>query len=120
MPHEIPEPFVWDESFKVFYENLDEEHQGLFAAIFDVTNDPASAANLKKLVDVSQHHFDDEEKMMANAKFDGHDSHKKAHDDFLQKVKGLNVPVPLDQMKWAKEWLVNHIKVTDFKYKGKV
>lgn len=83
MGHEIPEPFVWDESFKVFvsmvqhglmlknfwksfsvifqYDHLDSQHRGLFQAIFDVGKSPSDTHSLSTLVNLMQEHFDHEE-----------------------------------------------------------
>ena len=89
----IPEPYVWDESFKVFvsfcasvltyqdlvlifagfvqiiqiffliwqYESLDEQHQGLFQAIFSLSRYPTDADVLKHLVETMDEHFKHEE-----------------------------------------------------------
>ncbi|ESO03916.1 hypothetical protein HELRODRAFT_111854 [Helobdella robusta] len=120
MSHPIPEPFVWDESFKVFYDKLDGEHQGLFQAIFDVGKTPNDSGVLAKLVELMDSHFAHEEREMKKAAFDGHDEHKDNHDEFLASLKKLKTPVAQESVQWAKNWLVHHIKVTDSKYSGKL
>jgi hemerythrin len=57
---------------------------------------------------------------MQKAKYPDFDAHKLLHVDFLAKLKGLSAPLSAAQIQFAKEWLVNHIKDTDFKYKGKL
>lgn len=122
MGYDIPEPFVWDESFKVFYENLDEQHKGLFKAIFDVAKNPGDAGLLNHLDQVVGAHFATEEKMMQEKNYAAADykTHKEAHDDFVKKLKSLKTPLSNDTLHFAKDWLVNHIKGIDFKYKGKL
>ena len=120
MSYPIPEPYCWDESFKVFYDLLDEEHKGLFKGVFDVAKAPGDACALAHLKDVVEKHFTDEEEMMTKANYSDIGPHKQAHAEFVAKLKGLAAPVSADTIQYAKEWLVNHIKGTDFKYKGKL
>merc|ERR1711971_1332738 len=37
LKHEVPEPYVWDESFATDYTRIDEEHDVLFANILAVS-----------------------------------------------------------------------------------
>nr|AQV13698.1 hemerythrin [Nephtys incisa] len=120
MGFSIPEPFCWDASFQVFYTNLDDEHKALFKAVFDCAKAPSNAGALKNLCDVTGNHFADEEGMMKAAKYGDFAGHKKAHDDFLGKIRGLGCPLSDGTIHYAKDWLVNHIKGTDHKYKGKL
>nr|AQV13748.1 hemerythrin [Phascolosoma agassizii] len=120
MGFDIPEPFVWDASFKVFYENLDDEHRNIFKALFDVSADQKSASALAALIDVTANHFSHEEGMMQKANYAGYPPHKKMHEDFLTKIRGLKAPLDDGTVHYAKDWLVNHIKTTDFKYKEKL
>jgi hemerythrin family non-heme iron protein len=120
MGFDIPEPYVWDASFEVFYADIDEEHKGLFKGIFDLAANPGDNGKLTHLLNAVVSHFKTEE-----AKFDAKGysekvEHKAAHDDFVAKLKGLSTPVSGDTIAFAKDWLVNHIKGTDFKYKGKL
>uniref|UniRef100_A0A0P4W5Q6 Putative myohemerythrin-like protein n=1 Tax=Haementeria vizottoi TaxID=1628691 RepID=A0A0P4W5Q6_9ANNE len=120
MGFDIPEPFVWDESFKVFYAELDEEHKGLFQGVFSVAKTPADAGALSHLAKLVDDHFKHEEQLMKAKSYADYDSHKKAHDDFLATLKTISSPVAADKVHFAKDWLVNHIKGTDFGYKGKL
>jgi len=121
MGYDIPEPYCWDESFKVFYASIDEEHRGLFKGIFDVAGAPGDAGKLGTLVDLVKAHFATEEAIFAKSPdYKEADTHKATHADFVTKLGGLSTPVGPDTIKFAKEWLVNHIKGTDFGYKGKL
>nr|AQV13629.1 hemerythrin [Enchytraeus albidus] len=120
MGFDIPEPYVWDESFKVFYENLDDQHKSLFKAVFECAGDKGSSDKLGNLVSVTVNHFTEEEGMMQKKKYPEFGPHKAAHDAFVAKIKGLKAPVDDATIHFAKDWLVNHIKGTDFKYKGKL
>nr|ASW22258.1 hemerythrin [Cardicola currani] len=120
MGFDIPEPFCWDESFRVFYDQIDEEHKGLFKGVFDVAGAPSDAGKLAHLVDVVKKHFTYEEGVMQAKKYSEYPGHKTMHDDFVAKISALSTPVSGDTVHFAKDWLVNHIKTTDFKYKGKL
>jgi hemerythrin family non-heme iron protein len=116
----VPEPYVWDESFRVFYDNIDDEHKGLFKGIFDCGAAPADSAKLASLLQLVIDHFVDEESMMKKTNFDGLPTHNKIHTEFVDKLKSLSCPLDDATIAFAKKWLVNHIKGVDFKYKGKL
>jgi len=117
--HAIPEPYSWDESFKVFYANLDDEHKGLFDGVFKCCKDN-NKANFDSLLSLVTAHFKNEEGMMQAKKFSDFPGHKKMHDAFVAKAGALNVPLSAGDQNYIKDWLVQHIKDTDFKYKGKL
>eukprot|EP00918_Siedleckia_nematoides_P078480 GHVU01171733.1.p1 GENE.GHVU01171733.1~~GHVU01171733.1.p1 ORF type:complete len:119 (-),score=24.88 GHVU01171733.1:342-698(-) len=118
MGYDIPEPYVWDESFKVFYDNLDEEHKGLFQGVFNCAANRDDAAALKSLFDLVVAHFATEEGMMKD--YPDLKTHKALHDKFVADLKGLSTPLDDKTIDFAKSWLVNHIKNTDFQYKEKL
>ena len=62
--HAIPDPFVWDESFSVFYAQLDAEHKGLFNGIFACC-EANNAENLAGLKTKVKDHFASEEAELA-------------------------------------------------------
>ncbi|KAI0229657.1 Myohemerythrin, partial [Lamellibrachia satsuma] len=102
------------------YDNIDEEHTNIFKAIFECSKDPGNAGKLKNLVDVTVHHFTDEEGMMEKVKYSDLASHKQIHSEFVKTIQGLSTPLSDEVVSFAKKWLVNHIKGVDFKYKGKL
>nr|Q5K486.1 RecName: Full=Hemerythrin subunit A; Short=Hr A [Sipunculus nudus]CAF74912.1 hemerythrin subunit A [Sipunculus nudus] len=117
MPFPVPDPFVWDTSFQVFYFELDEKHRGIFQALFALGNDN-NPSNLKLLYRVTANHFAEEEGFMQTANYGGYRSHKVLHEDFLAKLRSFKAPVPDKDVYFAKDWLVQHIKTIDFKYKN--
>nr|AQV13673.1 hemerythrin [Magelona berkeleyi] len=116
--HKVPEPYVWDESFQTFYARVDNDHIVLFEAIFDVHNQPNSDSAVGHMEGVMAAHFNNEEKMMSAADYGGLAEHKKQHDHFMNVINEIRTPVHVGEITFCKEWLVNHIKNTDFKYKG--
>merc|ERR1719285_694436 len=46
------------------------------------------------------------------------DDHMSKHSQFLGRFDKWEAPVPEHELTWAKNWLVQHIKNTDFKYIG--
>ncbi|XP_013410049.1 hemerythrin [Lingula anatina] len=121
MGFDIPEPYKWDESFRVFYENLDAEHRAIFDGIFACDKNRGDAAALQSLIKVCKDHFADEEGMMAKStKYGDLAAHKQKHDKFIADISKLSCPLNDDQIHFAKDWLVQHIKGTDFEYKEKL
>nr|ASW22256.1 hemerythrin [Capilloventer sp. Capillo4] len=115
--HHIPEPFCWDETFRVFYETLDNQHRGLFRSIFELQKHSDDGDQLCVMVAVMTAHFLVEEIIMKHSHYSDLGAHKHAHDDFIKHIKGLHTPVPASELNFCKDWLVNHIKDIDFKYK---
>nr|AQV13619.1 hemerythrin [Delaya leruthi] len=116
----IPEPYAWDESFRVAYDSIDGEHRDIFNCISDCSKAPGDGGKLAKLVKVTTDHFANEEGMMQASGYSDFAAHKPLHVEFLAKINALSAPLDDASIKFAKEWLVNHIKGVDFKYKGKL
>lgn len=111
----IPTPFAWDASFDIKNATLNEQHKKLFELIADLDAHRADAGKLKALLDLVVLHFQTEEKGFAQVGFDKDGSHKAIHDKFVQDalaVKSIDDGV----MKFIKQWLVDHIKLSDVKY----
>nr|P02244.3 RecName: Full=Hemerythrin [Phascolopsis gouldii]1I4Y_A Chain A, METHEMERYTHRIN [Phascolopsis gouldii]1I4Y_B Chain B, METHEMERYTHRIN [Phascolopsis gouldii]1I4Y_C Chain C, METHEMERYTHRIN [Phascolopsis gouldii]1I4Y_D Chain D, METHEMERYTHRIN [Phascolopsis gouldii]1I4Y_E Chain E, METHEMERYTHRIN [Phascolopsis gouldii]1I4Y_F Chain F, METHEMERYTHRIN [Phascolopsis gouldii]1I4Y_G Chain G, METHEMERYTHRIN [Phascolopsis gouldii]1I4Y_H Chain H, METHEMERYTHRIN [Phascolopsis gouldii]AAF25482.1 hemeryth len=110
----IPDPYVWDPSFRTFYSIIDDEHKTLFNGIFHLAIDD-NADNLGELRRCTGKHFLNEQVLMQASQYQFYDEHKKEHETFIHALDNWKGDV-----KWAKSWLVNHIKTIDFKYKGKI
>nr|AQV13625.1 hemerythrin [Drilonereis sp. EP-2017]AQV13630.1 hemerythrin [Eunice pennata]AQV13705.1 hemerythrin [Nicomache venticola] len=117
--HAIPKPFKWNPEFEVFYAQLDKEHQGLFDGIAAVDGAKGDAGKLKELIHLVEKHFRNEEKAMDTANYECK-AHKDMHAGFEKELAGLPNPVQQKHTDFAMDWLVQHIKDTDFKYKGKL
>ncbi|XP_032225455.1 hemerythrin-like protein [Nematostella vectensis] len=125
-PFDIPKPFRWNESFKVFYQNLDDEHRGLFDVVFDVDAKRGDAGAVSKAASAFKGHFTTEEAEMKKGvdagKLDGahYKGHCTAHNKFLELFGSFGNNLGDDEINYSMKWLVNHIKSTDFHYKGKL
>ena len=115
----IPSPFVWDESFDVKDDQLNDQHKKLFTLISDLDSNRGSAQHLKDLVDFVVKHFQDEESRFHSHNYEDEASHKQTHDKFLEDAGKISA-VNDDTIHFIKNWLVTHIKFSDFKYIGKI
>jgi hemerythrin len=77
-------------------------------------------SNLKKYVEF---HFSLEEKYMVLAEYQGYNQHKKEHEKFIAKIADLEerinsgrLVLSLEVTTFLKDWLINHILVSDQKY----
>merc|ERR1711990_1229273 len=86
--HPIPTPFKWNSFFAVFYQDMDDDHKVLFSCLADVEANPSDEGILASCRKSYQDHF-------------------KAETDLLAK-----------STTYPKEELYQHIKNTDFGYKG--
>merc|ERR1711872_1069049 len=121
MPHPVADPYVWDESFLTNYDRIDDEHKVLFKAMQDLSENPDDVDLLNFNRDVYRDHFDYEEKQfMACGEKCHADSHKKKHDVFYKTLIWVTTPVSQEYVAFAKNWLAQHIKNTDFLYKYKL
>jgi hemerythrin len=122
---------VWDNSFSVNFEVIDNQHKGLV----DMVNDLIRACNknkavkdilfiktIRKAVEYAHIHFATEEKYLQQVNFPDFAAHKKEHEAFVSEVvkqlksfeKNQNDPVVL--VDFLKNWLFNHIALVDKKY----
>ena len=121
MPYPVADPYVWDESFQVFHKRLDDEHVVLFDIMQQMKDNPDDVDILNNNRDIFRDHFDYEEKqfMECGEPCDA-DAHKKKHDIMFKTLTWVTNPVSTEYMDWAMNWLAQHIKNTDFKYRYKL
>ena len=85
------------------YDQIDEEHRGLFDGIFACINDN-TAENLKSLQGKIETHFKNEEATMESKKYDDLAAHKDIHKGFVAKLGGLTAPLDAAAVDFAKQW----------------
>ena len=87
----------------------------------ELGENPDDVDLLNKNRDVYRDHFDYEEKQfMACGEPCDADAHKKKHDIFFKTLTWVTNPVSAEYVAFDKNWLAQHIKNTDFKYRYKL
>lgn len=122
--------FAWDEKFSVNVKELNDHHKKLIDLVNELhegmkvgKSKQIMSSILKKLIEYTQFHFSTEEKYFTKYTYPEQKAHKSEHDKFVSKVlqfqqdfeKG-NILASMDVMSFLKDWLVNHIQVSDKKY----
>ena len=126
------ENFVtWDDAFSVGFDPIDNQHKELVKMtneLFESCEKGATIADkaflqtIKKAADYARDHFSDEDKYMVQAGFPNLSEHRKQHADFLEAViKAMQEfeagkTAPIDMARFLKNWLLNHIAVSDKQY----
>ena len=123
---------VWDDAYSVGFELVDEQHRGLvrmtnellrgFKDESGVPEENALKKVIRDAIEYAQVHFYTEEKYMRLLNYPDLDAHKKEHESFvveiMKTVKDYEAGKsdPLTLAKFLKQWLLNHIAVSDKKY----
>lgn len=94
------ETFVWDSNFITDIVSVDQQHRGLVGLFNELSESLEGRSDLnearafdvyQKLVDYAEHHFRDEEKLMAEVGLDERYrvQHHEAHQAFVEQLKSL-------------------------------
>jgi hemerythrin len=121
---------AWSDKLSVGIRAIDEEHKGLLSLInelYDAIGDQRGRQILGKaldeLVNYTKVHFADEEELFRIAGYPQAAEHKRQHEyltkQVLQIQERYNSGAPaltLEVMTLLKDWLFDHILVSDIKY----
>ena len=120
----------WKETYSVGVLAMDSHHQKLISLINRLHSALKQGAGttvaqgiLKELMAYTQYHFKAEEELMGKCGFDGLESQKKVHEDFLRVVTAArdrweagDASVPRELLVTLESWLVKHITGMDKQY----
>ncbi len=123
--------FNWYDRYSVGVSSMDEHHR----KIFDIANrlyDAMKAGKskeltdgfVKELIEYTEYHFTEEEKLMEKINYDDLPLQRRAHTIFISQLKGfqeriekgetLLLPIELSQI--VVDWLLDHIAKMDKRY----
>ncbi len=122
--------FEWNEKYSVNISIIDEEHKELIRIMNEALvakhnrNDLEEISKLlKELTMYALKHFSTEETYMVKFNYPELQNHKKEHHDFSNKMIAYcnkviegEYQIANEIIEYLKQWLVNHIQVTDKKY----
>jgi hemerythrin-like metal-binding protein len=120
----------WTDSMSVKIESIDNQHKRLFDLInefYDKLSSEDKHENLIKLIhgmrDYTVLHFSNEEKYMKKFNYPDFENHQKEHakfvgtvNEYVERVKSGKLIVSVEITNFLKNWIVDHIMVTDKKY----
>ncbi len=123
-------PDRWNPALEVGKSLIDSQHRELFNMILELNRRTLNGECGQGLLDALQGmmayaatHFEDEERMMAQAGWSGLEDHKKLHRDFMSKTDVFTETAREDSSETARNvlnylliWLVEHIQKKDRKY----
>lgn len=124
--------FRWTETYRVNIEELDRQHQGLFA-IINRLNDALESGQgasvmdgvLDELLDYAKFHFAAEEQLMEKHKYPAFSTHQMEHQAFgrnvhkyLEDYRAGKVGAPSSLLLFLQSWLREHILKSDKAYSG--
>jgi len=122
--------YIWDKTFAVGHEQIDEQHRQLFAALNNLVKACFSSnrvefnGGISFLAKYVDKHFSDEEVIQKEYGYPDYPAHRKIHEDYKAAVKTLGAKWiswgPTEQsLNEIREhvggWLINHIKGQDVK-----
>ncbi|MEZ0329198.1 MAG: bacteriohemerythrin [Dissulfuribacterales bacterium] len=129
-PSQSAEFMPWSPNLSVGIPSIDEQHKKLvamvntiYAGIKQGIGKDAAAKVLNELAEYTVFHFKTEEDYFDKHGYPDTDAHKAIHADLVQKVLAFKekfekgyATVDLELLNFLKNWLQNHICITDKKY----
>ncbi len=120
----------WSEDYSVKIESIDIQHKKLVEMINRFYDDLKSKSNnelignlIADMKNYTVYHFTTEENLFKKYEFPEFETHKKEHDDFVNKVidfekrfKEGKMILSFEITDFLKKWLINHIQETDKNY----
>ena len=120
----------WRDEYSVNVTEIDDQHKKLFAMIDGYyealgrrERTEALATLLEGLAQYTATHFHTEEVYFDKFGYENAEAHKKAHADLLDKVNDISARarqgvavLKVELATFLKDWLNNHIKVSDTQY----
>lgn len=120
---------LWDKSFEIGCELVDDQHRELVALVSDFEESVHRSVSgqklaevLKFLVNYTRHHFSSEENFMKKIGYPATDEHKKIHDDLINMVtrilldlKSGKRPEPEALLAFLVDWVKDHVLEEDRK-----
>lgn len=120
----------WSNDYSLDIKQIDDQHRilvdlinQLYGAFKKGTAKKQFVTIIKGLVDYTDYHFGVEEKYFKDFGYEESSGHVEQHSAFVNKIKEFQkafdageVTVTYDLMSFLKDWLVNHILVSDRKY----
>lgn len=121
---------TWNEALSVHIESLDDQHRqlvGLINELHDAMKQGQGRQIVGSIIDrlaaYTQQHFTAEELLFEQHDYPAKAGHKREHNTFIENVADFrnkfnkgHLMLSMEVMTFLKEWLVNHIQVSDKKY----
>ncbi len=127
---ERQELIKWGKAFEIGIQTIDEQHKRLVGMVNDLyqkLKDGATSEDLRNLIngliDYTANHFRTEEELFEKYDYPEKEIHRKIHEklvekvlDYQRRVEAGEPGIAYDLLAFLKDWLANHICVTDKKY----
>ena len=127
--------FEWNNDYSVGIEEIDKQHKHLIGigselmglikhhSNDDLYDDVIDA--VERMKDYTVYHFATEERMLAQAGFEGLEDHKIEHSNFIDKLNEVDLSnlednqaeFIMDILKFISTWIFKHIIGSDFEYR---
>lgn len=122
---------VWNDTFRVGHELMDQQHKALFALINRLHQEMRHKADsiqlgqtLQELRMYGEEHLASEEALMARLKFPDLEAHQDVHHLYRNKIAAfqgelvrVGESLAFDLLRFLRQWWTNHILELDFRYK---
>ncbi len=119
--------FPWLDKYSVGVQKIDEQHKKLVELLNELASAMAEGKGktvlesvLKKLIDYTIFHFNDEEKYFDKIDYPEAAEHRVEHVKLIEKVNQFKadfdegkIGLTIELMRFLKNWLINHIAGTD-------